>query len=92
MKLLRYGPAGAEKTGMLDADGTVRDLSGHVPVLAGAARRVHAFLRQRLWRGSELWRAMAVDAAGQAAPLGRASPGTSPGRHPNRGAPRAPPA
>ena len=27
MKLLRYGPAGAEKPGMLDADGTIRDLS-----------------------------------------------------------------
>lgn len=36
MKLLRYGPAGAEKTGILDGD-TVRDLSAHVPVLAGEA-------------------------------------------------------
>jgi 2,4-didehydro-3-deoxy-L-rhamnonate hydrolase len=27
MKLLRYGPAGAEKPGLLDADGNVRDLS-----------------------------------------------------------------
>ena len=27
VKLLRYGPAGAEKPGMLDADGTIRDLS-----------------------------------------------------------------
>jgi 2,4-didehydro-3-deoxy-L-rhamnonate hydrolase len=30
MKLLRYGPAGAEKPGLLDAGGTVRDLSGEV--------------------------------------------------------------
>ncbi len=37
MKLLRYGPAGAEKTGMLDAAGQVRDLSAHVPDLAGDA-------------------------------------------------------
>ena len=37
MKLLRYGPAGQEKTGMLDAEGRVRDLSRHVPVLAGDA-------------------------------------------------------
>ncbi|ETA51899.1 fumarylacetoacetate hydrolase family protein [Ponticoccus alexandrii] len=37
MKLLRFGPAGSEKTGMLDADGKVRDLSAHLPVLAGAA-------------------------------------------------------
>jgi 2-keto-4-pentenoate hydratase/2-oxohepta-3-ene-1,7-dioic acid hydratase in catechol pathway len=29
MKLLRYGPRGAEKPGLL-ADGSLRDLSGHV--------------------------------------------------------------
>jgi 2-keto-4-pentenoate hydratase/2-oxohepta-3-ene-1,7-dioic acid hydratase in catechol pathway len=33
MKLLRYGPAGQEKPGLLDADGAIRDLSGHVPDL-----------------------------------------------------------
>ncbi|MEX0320468.1 MAG: fumarylacetoacetate hydrolase family protein [Ruegeria sp.] len=37
MKLLRYGPAGAEKPGLLDNDGQVRDLSGHVADIAGAA-------------------------------------------------------
>jgi 2,4-diketo-3-deoxy-L-fuconate hydrolase len=31
MKLLRYGPAGQEKPGLLDAEGVIRDLSGHVP-------------------------------------------------------------
>jgi 2-keto-4-pentenoate hydratase/2-oxohepta-3-ene-1,7-dioic acid hydratase in catechol pathway len=31
MKLLRYGPAGHEKPGLLDASGRIRDLSGHVP-------------------------------------------------------------
>ncbi|MCR9214463.1 MAG: fumarylacetoacetate hydrolase family protein [Proteobacteria bacterium] len=30
MKLLRYGPAGQEKPGLLDADGAIRDLSGEV--------------------------------------------------------------
>ena len=30
MKLLRYGPAGAENPGLLDASGAIRDLSGHV--------------------------------------------------------------
>ena len=30
MKLLRYGPAGREKPGLLDADGRIRDLSGIV--------------------------------------------------------------
>jgi len=37
MKLLRYGSAGAEKPGLLDAGGTIRDLSGVIPDLAGAA-------------------------------------------------------
>ncbi len=35
MKLLRYGPAGQEKPGLLDADGTIRDLSAHIADLAG---------------------------------------------------------
>jgi 2,4-didehydro-3-deoxy-L-rhamnonate hydrolase len=30
MKLLRYGPTGSEKPGLLDAQGNIRDLSGHV--------------------------------------------------------------
>jgi 2-keto-4-pentenoate hydratase/2-oxohepta-3-ene-1,7-dioic acid hydratase in catechol pathway len=30
MKLLRYGPAGSEKPGLLDGQGVLRDLSGHV--------------------------------------------------------------
>ncbi|KQT66027.1 MULTISPECIES: fumarylacetoacetate hydrolase family protein [unclassified Aureimonas] len=30
MKLLRHGPAGQEKPGLMAADGTIRDLSGHV--------------------------------------------------------------
>jgi 2-keto-4-pentenoate hydratase/2-oxohepta-3-ene-1,7-dioic acid hydratase in catechol pathway len=37
MKLLRYGPKGHEKPGMLDADGRIRDLSAHTPDFAGAA-------------------------------------------------------
>jgi ureidoglycolate lyase len=37
MKLLRYGPDGQEKPGMLDASGTIRDLSGVIPDLAGEA-------------------------------------------------------
>ncbi len=36
MKLLRYGPAGQEKPGLLDADGGIRDLSGVVTDIAGA--------------------------------------------------------
>ena len=37
MKLLRYGPAGQEKPGLLDAGGTLRDLSAHVADIDGAA-------------------------------------------------------
>jgi 2,4-diketo-3-deoxy-L-fuconate hydrolase len=37
MKLLRYGPKGQEKPGCLDAEGRVRDLSGHVDDIAGVA-------------------------------------------------------
>ncbi|WP_394647758.1 fumarylacetoacetate hydrolase family protein [uncultured Sphingomonas sp.] len=36
MKLVRYGARGAEKPGMVDADGNVRDLSAHVADIAGA--------------------------------------------------------
>lgn len=39
MKLLRYGVPGAEKPGLLDTDGRVRDLSGIVPDIAGDALR-----------------------------------------------------
>ncbi len=35
MKLLRYGPKGQEKPGIVDADGTVRDISAHVADIAG---------------------------------------------------------
>ncbi|MCH8686189.1 fumarylacetoacetate hydrolase family protein [Pedomonas mirosovicensis] len=48
MKLLRYGPKGQEKPGLLDADGKLRDLSGHVSditpaeVTPGALERLKA--------------------------------------------------
>jgi 2-keto-4-pentenoate hydratase/2-oxohepta-3-ene-1,7-dioic acid hydratase in catechol pathway len=35
MKLLRYGEAGSERPGLLDADGTIRDLSAHVADIGG---------------------------------------------------------
>ncbi|MCV0349046.1 fumarylacetoacetate hydrolase family protein [Nitratireductor sp.] len=35
MKLLRYGPKGQEKPGLVDAEGQIRDLSRHVPDIAG---------------------------------------------------------
>ena len=36
MKLLRYGPQGQEKPGLLADDGSIRDLSAHVADLSGA--------------------------------------------------------
>lgn len=36
MKLLRFGPAGHEKLGILDATGVTRDLSGIVPDIGGS--------------------------------------------------------
>ena len=35
MKLLRYGPSGQEKPGLLDSNGRIRDLSGIVPDISG---------------------------------------------------------
>ena len=37
MKLLRYGPIGKEKPGILDAEGKIRDLSGVIKELDGSA-------------------------------------------------------
>jgi 2-keto-4-pentenoate hydratase/2-oxohepta-3-ene-1,7-dioic acid hydratase in catechol pathway len=45
MKLFRHGPSGAEKPGLIDASGSLRDLSGVVPDLAGAALG-HDFMRR----------------------------------------------
>ena len=36
MKLLRYGPPGQERPGLMDGSGQIRDLSGHIPDLAGS--------------------------------------------------------
>jgi 2-keto-4-pentenoate hydratase/2-oxohepta-3-ene-1,7-dioic acid hydratase in catechol pathway len=36
MKLVRYGAVGKEKPGMIDTDGTLRDLSAHVADITGA--------------------------------------------------------
>ncbi len=47
MKLLRYGPKGAEKPGLLDDTGTIRDLSAHVPDIAGAALSDESLARLR---------------------------------------------
>lgn len=45
MKLVRHGAHGAEKPGMIDADGQVRDLSAHVADIAGAVLGDEALAR-----------------------------------------------
>ncbi len=47
MKLLRYGPLGQEKPGLLDAAGTLRDLSAHVADIDGAALSPDSLARLR---------------------------------------------
>ena len=47
MKLLRFGPRGHEKPGLLDADGNIRDLSGIVDDIAGETLSDASLLRLR---------------------------------------------
>lgn len=47
MKLLRYGPSGHEKPGILDRDGRIRDLSGVVNDIDGSALSPNALDRLR---------------------------------------------
>lgn len=47
MKLLRYGPRGAERPGTLDASGRIRDLSAHVGDLGGETVALAALDRLR---------------------------------------------
>ncbi|GAB4172856.1 MAG: ureidoglycolate lyase [Rhodocyclaceae bacterium] len=45
MKLVRYGTPGAERPGVLDAEGTIRDLGGQIPDLAPEALAPDALRR-----------------------------------------------
>jgi 2-keto-4-pentenoate hydratase/2-oxohepta-3-ene-1,7-dioic acid hydratase in catechol pathway len=47
MKLLRFGARGQERPGILDRDGQVRDLSGVVPDISGAALLPESLARLR---------------------------------------------
>ena len=48
MKLLRYGAHGAEKPGMVDANGIIRDLSGHIKDFAGEGLSDATFSKLRV--------------------------------------------
>ncbi len=45
MKLVRYGDVGTEKPGLIDGDGNLRDLSGHVSDITGAVLGDEALAR-----------------------------------------------
>ena len=47
MKLLRYGPPGEEKPGILDTEGAIRDLSGHVGDITGETIGAESLARLR---------------------------------------------
>ena len=47
MKLVRFGSPGAEKPGLIDANGAVRDLSGHIPDFTGVTLSPAALDRLR---------------------------------------------
>ena len=47
MKLLRYGPPGEEKPGILDTEGAIRDLSGHVADITGDTIGAESLARLR---------------------------------------------
>ncbi|CAH2796180.1 MAG: 2,4-diketo-3-deoxy-L-fuconate hydrolase [uncultured Paraburkholderia sp.] len=75
MKLLRYGPEGQEKPGLLDAQGKIRDLSGVVatsmaprsptPASPNCAHWIR--LRCRSWTATHAWgRASARSASSSA--------------------------
>ena len=47
MKLMRYGPAGSERPALLDEDGGVRDLTGHVGDIGGSELDAETLARLR---------------------------------------------
>ena len=47
MKLLRYGLAGAEKPGILDDGGALRDLSGIVEDITGTLKAANGLASRR---------------------------------------------
>ena len=54
MKLLRYGPIGEEKPGLLDDEGRVRDLSAHVSDISGDALQPDVIAKLQSLAASDL--------------------------------------
>lgn len=54
MKLLRHGPSGSEKPGMLDANGIIRDLSGVVRDIGGEALSEAGLAQLRMLKPTSL--------------------------------------
>jgi 2,4-didehydro-3-deoxy-L-rhamnonate hydrolase len=54
MKLVRYGNPGQEKPGIVDGDGTIRDLSGVVPDINGAMLRAGGLEKIRATKAKSL--------------------------------------
>ncbi len=59
MKLVRYGSAGAERPGLVLADGNIADLSGAIPDVAGAALSPDSLAKLRALDAAKLPRAPA---------------------------------
>jgi 2,4-didehydro-3-deoxy-L-rhamnonate hydrolase len=57
LKLVRFGSAGAERPGLLNADGSIADLSGVIPDLAGAALSPDSLAKLRALDANKLPRA-----------------------------------
>ena len=54
VKLVRYGESGFERPGLIDAGGTLRDLSGHIANISGQSLSPKALERLRGLRADEL--------------------------------------
>jgi 2-keto-4-pentenoate hydratase/2-oxohepta-3-ene-1,7-dioic acid hydratase in catechol pathway len=54
MKLVRFGSAGAERPGLVLADGSIADLSGVIPDVAGAALSPDSFAKLRALDAAKL--------------------------------------
>jgi 2-keto-4-pentenoate hydratase/2-oxohepta-3-ene-1,7-dioic acid hydratase in catechol pathway len=59
LKLVRFGSAGAERPGLVIADGTLADISGVIPDLAGATLSPHSLDKLRALDVTKLPRAPA---------------------------------